>query len=115
MNTMEKQKQQKMMSNNINEILEDYSPNEDIFNEESDLVSICKKYIYSELTEAEKRVIILYAELGTQRDVARLLGVSAASINIYIKKIRKKLAKKIIDGNVSDKTINDKCNNLLLD
>lgn len=103
-------------NNDINQIIAEYEPHpDDIFNEDTAFVSVIKDTIFTKLTEAEKRVILLYAELGTQRDVARLLGVSASSINIYIKKIRVKLAQIMLNKNVLDTTDSNKCNNLLLD
>lgn len=43
------------------------------------------------LPEVEKRCLILYAELGSQRDVAKRLGVSPATVNHLISKIREEI------------------------
>lgn len=100
----------------IDDLMSDYKPHsDDIFNEDTALLSLLKVIIFNELTEAEKRVLLLYSELGTQRDVAKQLNVSASSINIYLKKIRAKIAQIILSKNVLDKSDTDKCNNLLLD
>lgn len=46
-----------------------------------------KKAVWN-LDEVEKRCLILYAELGSQREVAKRLKVSPATVNHLIKKIR---------------------------
>lgn len=100
----------------IDELMSDYRPhNDDIFNEDTALLSVVKGIIFNDLSEAERRVLLLYSELGTQRDVAKELNVSASSINIYLKKIRAKIAQIILAKYVLDKTDTDKCSNLLLD
>lgn len=80
-----------MIMTGITEILEAYKPDTDIFSEESDLVRRVKFVVYNCLNEIDRRVILLYAELGTQRSLAKRLGVSVTTVNKLIKDIRKKI------------------------
>lgn len=100
----------------IDTIISDYKPhNDDIFNEDTALLSVIKETVFNDLTEAERRVLLMYAEIGTQRELGKELNVSASSINIYLKRIRAKLAQIILSKYVLDKSDTDKCSNLLLD
>lgn len=76
---------------NLNRILEDYQPDNDIFSEEPEVVAKLKDVIFNRLSEIDRRVILLYAELQSQRKVAKLLGVSASTVNILIRRIRKEI------------------------
>lgn len=78
---------------NMKRILEDYLPDDDIMSEEDFRVNALKHIIYERLSETDKRVILLYAELGSQREVGRKLGVSASTVNILIKRIREDILK----------------------
>ena len=78
---------------NMKRILEDYLPDDDIMSEEEYRVNAIKHIIYDKLSETDKRVILLYAELGSQREVGRKLGVSASTVNILIKRIREDILK----------------------
>lgn len=79
-------------------ILEDYLPDDDIMSEEEFRVNAIKHIIYDKLSETDKRVILLYAELGSQREVGRKLGVSASTVNILIKRIRKDILRYFNNG-----------------
>lgn len=76
---------------NIQQILEDYAPDDTIWNEEEDLVQKLKDIIYNKLTEPEKRIILMYAELGNLRKLGKELGVSTSSAWIKIKEIKTKI------------------------
>lgn len=78
---------------NMKRILEDYLPDDDVMSEEEWKVNALKHIIYDRLSETDKRVILLYAELGSQREVGRKLGVSASTVNILIKRIREDILK----------------------
>ncbi len=80
-----------MTKEEIKWILEEYRPNEDIFCEDSDRVRRLKFVIYNCLNEIDRRVILLYSELGTQRKLARELGVSASTVNKLLKEIKRKI------------------------
>lgn len=70
-------------------VFEDYQPNDDIFNDDDEKIDRLKRVIFDKLSEVDRRVIILYAELQSQRAVAKKLGVSASTVNILINRIRK--------------------------
>lgn len=76
---------------NLNRIIKDYQPDTDIFSDEDERVSKLKDIIFNRLTEIDRRVILLYAELQSQRKVAKILGVSASTVNILIRRIRKEI------------------------
>lgn len=76
---------------NIKEIFEDYAENLDIFNDEPEKIQKVKHIIWNVLDETERRLILIYAELGNMRDCAKELRVSASTICIYIGKIRMKI------------------------
>lgn len=80
-----------MTRRGIKEILDRYRPSEDIFCEDSEKVRKVKFVIYNCLNEVDRRVILLYAELGTQRALAERLGVSTSTVNKLLKEIRKKI------------------------
>lgn len=81
-----------MTTIDIEEILDDYRPNDDdIFNEDTEEMKKLKKIIYTNLDEVDRRVILLYAELGSLRKLGSILGVSASSAFLKIKTIKKKI------------------------
>lgn len=81
--------------NEMKEILEDYAPDDDIFSEEDEDINRLKHIVYDELDEVDKRVLLMYAELGTLEKVGKELGVSRASSCLKIKEIRKKIYDKL--------------------
>lgn len=81
-------------------ILEEYLPDDDLFSVEDERVNALKHIIYDKLSETDKRVILLYAELGSQREVGRKLGVSASTVNILIKRIRNEILKHLDNGRI---------------
>lgn len=80
---------------NIKEILEDYQPSDDIFNEEDELVNNLKHIIYLKLNEVDKRIILMYAELKSLRKLSMELGISVSSTWIKINEIRDKIYKEL--------------------
>lgn len=81
-------------------ILEEYLPDDDLFSVEDARMNALKHIIYEKLSETDKRVILLYAELGSQREVGRKLGVSASTVNILIKRIRNEILKHLDNGRI---------------
>lgn len=73
----------------IYKILDEYKPDDDLFSEEDERINKVKHIIYDCLTESNKRIILLYAEYGSLRDVADILNVSHTTIFYEIKKIKK--------------------------
>ena len=81
-----------MTTIDIEEILDDYRPDDDdIFNEDTEEMKKLKHIIYTDLDEVDRRVILLYAELGSLRKLGSILGVSASSAFLKIKTIKKKI------------------------
>ena len=76
---------------NIKDILEDYSPDNSIFTEENPEINKLKNIIYNDLDEVDRRIIIMYAELGSLRKLGKELGVCAATALTKIIEIRKKI------------------------
>lgn len=76
---------------NLRELMETYRPREDLFSMEGARTRLLKEVIFSDLTEIERRIILLYAELGSQRRLGRLMGLSAATINKIIREIKEKI------------------------
>lgn len=74
----------------IDKILEEYKPDNSLFTEEDEHINKLKNIIYS-LTEPEKRIILLYAELGTFRKLGKELGVSTSSAYLKVLDIRNKI------------------------
>lgn len=85
---------------NMKRILEEYLPDDDLFSVEDARMNALKHIIYEKLSETDKRVILLYAELGSQREVGRKLGVSASTVNILIKRIRNEILKHLDNGRI---------------
>lgn len=80
---------------NIKEILEDYQPSDDIFNEEDELINNLKHIIYLKLNEVDKRIILMYAELKSLRKLGMELGISVSSAWIKVNEIREKIYKEL--------------------
>ena len=80
---------------NIKEILEDYQPSDDIFNDEDELVNRLKHIIYLKLDEVDKRIILMYAELKSLRKLGLELGISVSSAWIKVNEIRDKIYKEL--------------------
>ena len=80
---------------NIKEILEDYQPSDDIFNEEDELINNLKHIIYLKLNEVDKRIILMYAELKSLRKLGMELGISVSSAWIKVNEIRDKIYKEL--------------------
>ena len=76
---------------NIYQVMDEYRPNNSIFNDEDDKIHRIKEKIYNDLSEADRRIILSYAEIGNIRDTAKLFKVSPTTIWIKIKEIREKI------------------------
>lgn len=78
-----------MININIKDILEEYKPDNDLFTEEDTKINILKNIIYNDLDEVERRIILMYAELGSLRKLGNTLSVSPSTALIKIREIRK--------------------------
>ena len=75
----------------IDSLLDDYKPSNDIFDEDDERVAKLKRIIYNSLDEVDRRIIILYAELGSLRKLGKELGISTSSAWIRINTIKQKI------------------------
>ena len=69
----------------------DYKYNPDPFCEDDPKVSKLKWVIENGISQTDRIIILLYSELGSQRKVGKMLGVSASTVNIQLKRIRKQI------------------------
>ena len=74
---------------NIKRIMEDYEP-KGLWSEDGELIDRIKEVIW-DLPEVEKRVILLYTDLQSYRQVGKYLGVSSTTAFNLIKKIKEKI------------------------
>ena len=75
----------------MKEIYEDYKLNLSVFTTEPETVRKVKKIIFYKLSEADRNIILLYAELQSIRKLSKTLNVSAASAWLKIDEIRNKI------------------------
>lgn len=73
----------------IYDILEIYKPDDSIFSEELSSVHKLKHIIYTRLKESDKRIILLYAEYGSVRQVAKMLHISLSTMYAQLDRIKK--------------------------
>lgn len=59
----------------------------DIFNDDDSKVALIRAI--GKLTEADRRILYLYAETASMRETGKALGVSASTVFYIIKRIRK--------------------------
>lgn len=75
----------------IKDIYEDYKPNLSIFADEPEKIRRVKKIIFYKLSEPDRNIILMYAELQSIRKLSKALNVSAASAWLKIDEIRSKI------------------------
>lgn len=85
---------QKISNNELFKSFSDYLPDDTLFTEEEYDIIKLKKIVFN-LCQSDRNIILMYAELGNQSDLARRLGVSAATINRKIFAIRKKIIEQL--------------------
>lgn len=74
----------------LKKILKEYKPDNSLFSEDTPEIYKLKKALF-QLDEAHKRVMVMYAELGSQRKLAKALGVSPATVNHLLGDIREEI------------------------
>lgn len=78
----------------IQGLVEDYAPDPSIFDDDD--WRVCRiKQVISELEEPQRNIILLYAELGSVRELAKRMGVSKSYMSKQICNIRKRILEKI--------------------
>lgn len=77
-----------MTSEELKSIIDDYTEDTSIFNEEDDTIRMSKKILWHKLSESDRRIILIYADTGSLRKTAKLIGVSVGTISSRIHKIQ---------------------------
>lgn len=75
--------------------LRDYVPGKGIFDEDAPRVRAVKRCIAENLNEAERFIIVMYAELGSVRKLAEVIGVHYSTLYREIRRIRTKIKQRI--------------------
>lgn len=78
----------------IEDILEDYKYNDDIFNEENDLINYIKRAL-NELPQSNKYIMLLYADDASLKKTSERLNISKTPLYNELKRLRKIIIKKI--------------------
>ena len=76
--------------NLIQKIEEEYKPNETIWNEDDEDMTLLKKSLMK-LNESDRIIMLLYAETQSLIEVGKMLGVSDTIIFKEIKRIKKEM------------------------
>lgn len=67
------------------------------FNQDDDHLKLYDA-IYKHLSEPDRRILLLYAHYHSLRQTAKILGVSASTVENRIKEIRRKIKTEINDN-----------------
>ena len=82
-------------SDSLDDILyypEDFSFDNDIFNEDSEQIRKIKWIIDNKLTESEKTIFLMYTERNSSASAtAKVLNCTPATVRNYINRIRQKI------------------------
>jgi len=81
-----------MSSKELIELSKELEPDNDIFNDDSDVLDRCKRVLMS-LPIEDKTIMLLYIHYGSLRKVAKQLGVSHTLIYKNINRIKKEFLK----------------------
>lgn len=76
----------------------EYDFNDDIMDEDRPKVR-ATKYAVSRLGEADRIILIAYCEVESERELARLLGVSKSTIHNKLTEIRNKVTEMVWQSN----------------
>lgn len=71
---------------------EEYTARKGVFDEDDARVRRCKDAL-RRLSDADRRLFILYAESGSVRKMSQMLGVSKSTVQNRISEIRRKIKK----------------------
>ncbi len=69
----------------------EYQFNPSIFSEDDPLVARIKEIIEKDLSQADRTIILLYAECGSYRKLGQMLGLSHMTARTEIMRIRKEI------------------------
>ena len=71
-------------------IEEEYTARKGVFDEDDARVRRCKEAL-RRLSDADRRLFILYAESGSARKMSQMLGVSKSTVQNRVTEIRRKI------------------------
>ena len=69
----------------------------DIFNDDDSKVALLRAI--GKLTEADRRILYLYAETASMRETGKALGVSASTVYYIVKRIRQQIKNELNECN----------------
>ena len=69
----------------------------DVFNDDDSKVALLNAI--DKLTEADRRILYLYAETASMRDTGKALGVSASTVYYIVKRIRQQIKNELNECN----------------
>lgn len=69
----------------------------DIFNDDDRKVALLRSI--GNLTEADRRILYLYAETASMRETGKALGVSASTVYYIVKRIRQQIKNELNECN----------------
>lgn len=69
----------------------------DIFNDDDSKVALLNAIDH--LTEADRRILYLYADTASMRDTGKALGVSASTVYYIVKRIRQQIKNELNECN----------------
>ena len=69
----------------------EYKPNETIWDEDREDIRLIKRVIEYRLSEIDKRLILLYAEMKSYKEVGKALRVSTSTAYSKVKEVRNKI------------------------
>ena len=69
----------------------------DIFNDDDSKVALLSAI--GKLSEADRRILYLYADTASMRETGKALGVSASTVYYIVKRIRQQIKKELNECN----------------
>lgn len=75
------------LCHDLKKIMEDYAPSRDVFSEDTPRVKRLKSLV-SRLDEADRNIILAYAEVASYRELGRMLGVSYGTARNVVNRIK---------------------------
>lgn len=89
-------------------LVNEYAKNEDIFSDESEKVRLTKEALW-QLSDTDRLLICLYAEIQSLRKLGELLGVSRTTAYLQIKQIKERI-KDYVDEHTTDSIMHNNNN-----
>jgi len=82
----------KSIPNNVDDIMDEYTYNDDVFDEDDDKIRKIKWIITNKLTPNERKMWVIYLEYNLKvNDMARAMGIKSATLRYYINNLTNKI------------------------